>query len=174
MIHLAKRPFSSVQEMEAVMIQRWNSKVGRLDTVYYLGDFAWYAEDGRRVLPKLNGRIHLIEGNHEVSSIVKGFQSHDIYREIEVEGQKIVLFHYPIRSWNGAFRGSWHLHGHVHTMLDHIPWGKSMDVGVDSHNFYPVSFEEVREIMVNKPLWTQEAGFLGLPRLGAKLEEVKQ
>ena len=35
------RPFGDVAEMEQALISNWNSRVGRDDTVYVLGDFIW-------------------------------------------------------------------------------------------------------------------------------------
>jgi calcineurin-like phosphoesterase family protein len=61
---------------------------------------------------------------------------------IVIEGQQVVLAHYAQRSWIGAFRGAWHLFGHSHGNLS--PRGRSFDVGVDVHDFRPLSFEEVK------------------------------
>ena len=40
-IELAKRPFTTVEEMDEVMIKRWNAVVTANDVVYHLGDLAW-------------------------------------------------------------------------------------------------------------------------------------
>jgi calcineurin-like phosphoesterase family protein len=40
-IKLAQRPFASIEEMNEVLVERWNSTVGSDDTVYHLGDFSW-------------------------------------------------------------------------------------------------------------------------------------
>ena len=34
---------------------------------------------------------------------------------INIHGQKIVLSHYPLMEWQSMSRGSWHLHGHIHS-----------------------------------------------------------
>ena len=44
-IEYCKRPFSSVEEMNQVMIDRWNEVVGPDDHVYHLGDFAFGHND---------------------------------------------------------------------------------------------------------------------------------
>ena len=36
-----KRPFTTVEEMDAELIKRWNNKVGTGDLVYVLGDMIW-------------------------------------------------------------------------------------------------------------------------------------
>ena len=62
----------------------------------------------------------------------------------------IVLCHYPMREWNGCYRGAWHLHGHVHGRLNHAPLGHSMDVGVDSGGYRPWSFAEIAEVLKDR------------------------
>jgi calcineurin-like phosphoesterase family protein len=39
-IKYCNRPYTSVQEMNEDLIQRWNNQVKPEDTVYYLGDFS--------------------------------------------------------------------------------------------------------------------------------------
>ena len=41
-----KRPFASVEEMDAELIRRWNAKVGKVDLVYVLGDMIWKSRKG--------------------------------------------------------------------------------------------------------------------------------
>jgi calcineurin-like phosphoesterase family protein len=64
---------------------------------------------------------------------------------INLEGEHIVLSHYPIGEWDRKHYGSWCLHGHSH--CNYHNGGKILDVGVDCHNFYPWSFEEIKEYM---------------------------
>ena len=65
-----KRPFADIDEMDAVMIQRWNEKVAITDEVYHLGDFAMCSVSRlRNVLSQLNGKIYLIVGNHESTAL---------------------------------------------------------------------------------------------------------
>ena len=64
-IKLANRPFSSVQEMDEVMIERWNSVVKKNDTVYHLGDFAFRGAPANNYKKKLSGNIICLQGNHD-------------------------------------------------------------------------------------------------------------
>jgi calcineurin-like phosphoesterase family protein len=61
--------------------------------------------------------------------------------------QSIVLFHYALRVWNRAHYGAWHLYGHSHGTLPDIPGSLSLDVGVDCHDFTPLSYNEVKAMM---------------------------
>ena len=58
------RPFSSCEEMDETMVERWNSVVKAKDTVYHLGDVA-IPRGGLANLVKCNGRKILIRGNHD-------------------------------------------------------------------------------------------------------------
>jgi calcineurin-like phosphoesterase family protein len=72
------------------------------------------------------------------------------YAEVAVDGQLIILFHYPISSWNYMAHGAWMLHGHEHSSVkEHLPEGsngKILDVGWDYFKT-PVSFETIDKIM---------------------------
>jgi calcineurin-like phosphoesterase family protein len=84
------------------------------------------------------------------------------YLEISIDGQFIVLCHYPMASWNHSYKGSWMLHGHSHGSLfvnepkDHwYKTSKIMDVGIDCAfdrygEYKPFSIKEIREIMNKK------------------------
>src|SRR5690606_13737518 len=61
--------------------------------------------------------------------------------------QPIALMHFPILSWDGMHHGTWMLHGHCHGSLPDTG-GQRMDVGVDTNNLYPYSYEDVKKRMV--------------------------
>ena len=45
-----------------------------------------------------------------------------------------------------------HLHGHVHLPPNlRVNEGRVMDVGVDGNDLYPISLEEIRNIMKDRP-----------------------
>jgi calcineurin-like phosphoesterase family protein len=142
--------------MDKALVDNWNSVVTPQDVVYHLGDFAFgrgtTTEYVSKLAKQLHGNIHLINGNHEklAHSIPWRFGSIKDCAEIEVENQSIILFHYGMRTWHHDLRGAWHLYGHSHSTLP--PYGKSFDVGVDSWNFYPVSFVGIKAAMDLRPV----------------------
>lgn len=162
------RPYATVQAMNDAYIAQWNSQVQGNDTVCYLGDFCWGNFDNvRRFARNLNGKIILIPGNHD--RWVKPYRNKNLAETqpiVSASGhiwkirsplvtirerlQKIVLCHYPLRSWDSSFHGSWHLHGHVHKHLN--PWGMSMDVGVDGSGGMLYSFEDVQKYMEKRKI----------------------
>jgi len=149
------RPFETADEMDEEMTQRWNSVVKPQDTVYHLGDFAWWHWSASHVtmqVERLNGHKHLIYGNHDRKTTrqSQGWASMSHYKKIRVIDQKIILFHYACRVWDCKHHGSWQLFGHSHGGLTDFPQDLSIDVGVDCHEFTPVLFEQLEEIMTHK------------------------
>ena len=138
---LFRRPFASTAAMDEALIQRWNAVVGPGDTVWHLGDFAIRQEAARMaaILKGLNGTKHLVAGNNDTEATrgLAGWASvHDLV-EIEIAGRRLVLCHYPLRSWNGMGKGALQLHGHSHGRLK--PLTRQHDVGVDVWDFAPVA-----------------------------------
>ena len=107
-INIQRRPFTSVAEMDATLIANWNAVVGHDDEVWHLGDVARRASDVPSLLERLNGRKHLIAGNNDPvdTRSVAGWVSVGDYAEVELDGRKLVLCHYPFRAWNGQHRGA--------------------------------------------------------------------
>jgi len=160
-IEYCQRPWANVEEMNAGMIARWNSRIQPDDEVHFIGDFAFCGTTkAQDVFAQLAGRKHLILGNHDYQSAKKlGWESmrdyalirpHIEYQDDEGELKKIphpiVLCHFPILSWDGMAHGSWHLHGHCHGSLKDTG-ALRMDVGVDPNDWFPVSLEEVQAKM---------------------------
>ena len=64
------RGFSSVDEMNATLIENWNATVSPDDTVWILGDFAMGKIDTTLgIARQLNGYKFLVPGNHDRCSI---------------------------------------------------------------------------------------------------------
>lgn len=158
-IKYAKRPFVNVDEMNEEMINRWNAVVTKSDFVYHLGDFAFEKDEAKLIwiISRLNGEIHLIEGNHDnkmSSKVKKQFASISPFKELKVvdpDGwgghQSVTLCHYALRTWNKSHFGSYSLFGHSHGSLPDDNNALSLDVGVDCWDFYPVEYEQIKERM---------------------------
>ena len=149
-INIWRRPFASTAEMDALLIAHWNAVVMPGDEVWHLGDVARRAADVAGLLGRLNGTKHLIRGNNDPDATLaaEGWASVGDYAELEMGGRKLVLCHYPFRSWNGQHRGALNLHGHSHGRLKPIP--RQFDVGVDAHGFAPVTLDALLAPVPNK------------------------
>jgi len=127
--------------------------VKRGDVVYHLGDFyitgfkKEFVKDVDNMISRLNGNIHLIIGNHDNSPVLsaKGFRSKKIRRCVTVEGQRIILDHYSLRSWQFKSDGAWMLFGHSHGALEVPATQPTCDVGVQANGGFPVAFEDLKK-----------------------------
>jgi calcineurin-like phosphoesterase family protein len=142
-LNIWKRPFASAAEMDAALAAAWNEAVGPGDEVWHLGDFARRPADVPALLARLHGVKHLVRGNNDPPATLAaaGWGSVQDYAEIELEGRRLVLCHYPFRSWNGQHKGAIDLHGHSHGRLKPLP--RQIDVGVDVWGWRPVRLAEL-------------------------------
>lgn len=157
-IRFCSRPFQNIEEMNEVLIENWNKVVSKDDTVFHLGDFAFGGSSvWNSIIPRLNGHINLIIGNHDRKNLRQGYMSFfDMVvpqLQIEIEDTSIYLNHYPFLCYGGSYRGVWQLFGHVHSGpgadgLDisrlRVLLPTQYDVGVDNNNFTPISYREVK------------------------------
>lgn len=146
-LRYCRRPFSSVEEMDAEMIERWNAAVSPGDLVVHLGDFA-LASRARitDLVDALNGRKVLLLGNHDRSATAMRSCGFDEVHKgcYEVEGLRCV--HDPSEADARASPGETTLCGHVHDL-----WAEStrpdgarlINVGVDVRGFRPVALHDI-------------------------------
>lgn len=160
-IGFCNRPFKNVEEMNEALIENWNRVIGDDDIVFHLGDFCLGGSaEWTKVLDRLNGKIYLIMGNHDMKNLRQGYTNRfeliTMQMHIEIGKQKIYLNHYPFLCYGGAYKDTWQLFGHVHTSNNNTGKDKSRleylfptqyDVGVDNNDFTPVSFEQVKNII---------------------------
>ena len=160
-IGFCSRPFKNVNEMNETLITNWNRVVGVDDIVFHLGDFCLGGSaEWTNVLNRLNGKIYLIVGNHDMKNLRQSyydrFEEIVMQKHIEIGKQKIYLNHCPFLCYGGAYKDTWQLFGHVHTSKNNTGKDASRlnmlfptqyDVGVDNNNFTPVSFDQVKAII---------------------------
>jgi calcineurin-like phosphoesterase family protein len=167
-IDYCNRPFQTTYEMNAAIIARHNAVVGPQDIVYNVGDFALNEKFVQEVVCQLNGKQHLISGNHDSchshrgkykKAILKyleyGFVSVQEQLELQICNRTVLITHMPFfRETNtdqrySQFRpidkGQFLICGHVHDK-----WkinGRQINVGVDQWNFTPVSETELCNVI---------------------------
>lgn len=153
----ASRQGDDEVHMTELMIEAWNNKVAPNDLVYHLGDVSFgKKEETKDVLHRLNGNIILILGNHDNEENMKQMKRFDEvtrYKEIRHNGERCILFHYPIFEWDQLHRGTIHFYGHVHGRGLPMPEGRSCDVGIDTRtDMAPYSLDEIVEQMLGRPI----------------------
>ena len=161
-IKYCKRPWSSgtdsdgntivtdadIQRMNDDMVANWNSVVGRDDTVWHLGDFCLGKKDNiSLILPKLNGKINLVMGNHDHQPLKFYYDCgfHRVYDKPVIVNGFYILSHAPLQ-WvqdDGPYAN---IFGHVHDQaLYKTVTKRSLCACVERWNYTPVSWERVQE-----------------------------
>lgn len=150
-IKFCSRPFNNVKEMNEALIENWNECVKPDDEVYHMGDFS-FGKSPQVTAAKLNGRKHLIKGNHDkqhhIELISPYFEWIKDYYSLRVGKQRFILFHFPIRNWHHCYKGTIHLFGHSHGGTPDL--GRSTDVGVDCWDYKPVHVDTILKYMEGK------------------------
>jgi calcineurin-like phosphoesterase family protein len=133
--------------MDNEIIKRHNEVVGADDIVVHGGDFT-LKKDAEQYIRRLNGQHIFLKGSHDYwMNSKKDIDYLQIWEE-KINGIYVVVCHYAMRTWSASHYNSWQLFGHSHGKLCGV--GKQMDIGVDTHNFFPYSFEEIKKIMDKK------------------------
>jgi len=150
------RDFNTIEDMNSVIVDNINSKIGPDDTLIHLGDFSFGGFDkiGQFLDRLVCKNIHIVLGNHDHhiknnrENIHDRFLSIQNYLEVNIGGADFVLSHYPLCSWNQLSKGAIQLHGHVH-LPTNKKWGngKRLDVGVDGNNYQPYKLTEIVHMM---------------------------
>lgn len=166
-IRLCNRPFKDMEEMNEKLVENWNKVVPENGTVFHLGDFAFGGSAlWNSIIPRLNGQIYLILGNHDRKNIRQGYMDKFVdvvpQMQIDIEGRSVYLNHYPFLCYGGSYRDEnsvWQLFGHVHSGprsggLDcdrlGVLFPYQYDVGVDNNNYTPISWTEVKAKIQNQ------------------------
>jgi calcineurin-like phosphoesterase family protein len=146
--HYKNDGVEDVEYMNETMISEWNDIVEQKDTVYILGDVAFLPSlKAINIMKRLSGNKILIAGNHD-KKILKDpvfrscFQSIHDYLEVNYDGTKICMFHYPIAEWNQMHRGSVHFHGHLHGSVSGMEEYRCRDMGMDATGSIVITMEE--------------------------------
>lgn len=137
--------FSSVSEMDEIMIANWNSVVNPGDRVYHLGDvFFGDKERFKSLWPRLNGRKDLIVGNHDdIKFLANGGFFRKIHMWKVMPDHNLLLSHVPVHPDNLKMhkRDVVNVHGHTHVRGS--PKGPYVSVCVELRNYTPVNIEDI-------------------------------
>jgi calcineurin-like phosphoesterase family protein len=154
-----KRGFSSVDEMNEEIIKRHNKVVAADDEVFCLGDCVLNdLEKGLNCMRQLNGKIHIIRGNHD--SAIKCLGYVKLPNVVDVQDGRylrtghhmLFLSHYPCICGNADEKFFSQkvisLCGHAHATDPFLQWTKDNLIyhcEVDAHNCEPIDLETIME-----------------------------
>lgn len=153
-IRLSKRPFETIEEMDEALIKNHNAVVTDNDDVYIGGDICYKCNDPLSYIKRLKGRKHLIVGNHDKfllrnSEVRKCFVEIKDILDINDNGRRVILCHYPMVEWDGYYRDVVHFYGHIHNNFDNPTSqyiGKiknAYNIGVDVIGYKPLTYEQI-------------------------------
>ena len=159
------RGFNNVTEMNENIVKNWNAVVTKEDDVYLLGDVMLNDnETGLKLLKSLNGKIHIVTGNHCTSSRIELYKS--AYNVVEVlpcatnlkyKGYLFYLSHYPTITSNNDVDKPLkarviNLAGHIHTPDRWHDWDKGLiyHVEMDAHNCTPIALDTIIQEIIEK------------------------
>jgi len=147
-LELSKRPFNNVLEMSETIVDNWNNVVENHDTVYHLGDFG-----SVEFINCLEGKIKFIPGNYDdqktLDYLVK--KNVTILEQdylLKIKEYEFCLVHEPYET--KMSEDNFFLFGHIHKLQ--MVKINGLNVSVDCHNFFPLSFKDVlfyRNAIVN-------------------------
>ena len=147
--------FSSSEDHDTEFLKRYNKIITDEDDVYILGDLMLNNnEHGLNILNQLNGKIHIILGNHDTTTREELYRGCRNVVEIclskilKIGKQYYFLCHYPTITANYDDKPYKqhliNLHGHTHFKEKFYNDNPFMyNVALDAHNCYPVSIEQI-------------------------------
>lgn len=125
-IRYDRRPWETIEEMDAALIANWRRTVRDEDTVYHIGDVSMWGDQTSPLgyLLQLTGQIRIIPGNHDAWLVAAAEQVKEatdgrvqvMAPLLEVKGVAIAtlwLCHYALETWDRRHK-TIHLHGHTH------------------------------------------------------------
>lgn len=165
------RGFNSIEEHDEVIIKNWNELVSPEDEVYHLGDVMLNDnEHGLKCINRLNGKIHLIIGNHDTSTRIELYKqcpnivSIDYAKEIKIGKNYFWLCHYPTITANYDDNKPWakhliNIYGHTHQTEKFYKIKETLEINpymycvcLDAHNNRPVELNEIIEDIKNQKM----------------------
>ena len=137
--------FRTIYEMNETIVQNWNSVVKPKDIVYLLGDIVWTLE-AFQYLRRLQGRIKIILGNHDLFQVDKYLDVAEIVcgadQIVVKDFGKIILTHIPVHPQQLSERFRMNIHGHLHEVqIKNDP--RYVCVSCEQVNFTPINLEEI-------------------------------
>lgn len=152
------RPYETVEQMNAGIVNNWKQLIKDDDTVFVLGDLGFCGiEKLRAEIEQLPGQIYVIQGNHDSDKILAKLKEEGLIKDYcklqyvtiigdeECPEQDLTLCHFPMVDWYNKEKGAWMVHGHQHQLPETPSCSvKHWDVGLDKNHGSPITFEQLK------------------------------
>lgn len=145
-----ERGFPSDQEMFDTYIDNWNSRVGKNDVVYHLGNFAWDPISCESSMVHLQGKINFIQAHYDSHmpdmSLIKMGKHILLQNQIAIiPDTNCIVSYWPMLDWPGKEEGIIHVHGgDVPTDIEN---GYRFNANIDNWNNAPIELEFFKELI---------------------------
>lgn len=138
------RPFNSLEEHDETIIANHNALVDPSDRVYLLGDVC-INRRYRHLLGRLQGRLVLVKGNHDIFKIQDYLPYFDDIRAYVVQkdhdGNKVILSHIPVHP-DSLDRWGTNIHGHLHyNKVKNDEKGRYVCVSLEHTDYKPIEVQ---------------------------------
>lgn len=147
-----KRGFSSAEEMNEHIVEKWNSVVRKGDVVYLLGDITM-EKATYDILDRLKGFKKVILGNHDMPQHIGKLLDHvnSVCGMMKYKSSALrtsmFLTHCPIHPMELDYRVSYNIHGHVHE--NSIPDDRYINVSCEAVDYTPRTLEELISVKLS-------------------------
>lgn|GEM_PF-123172 len=140
-LDLFRRPFANIKDMNWAIIKNWNELVSIKDKVYHLGDFG-----NIEYLKYLNFQeMYLIPGNYDNDEILDILRKDERISIVPSNSLTVTVGDKNFRCIHEPEKGKdpslFYLFGHIHNLQKVKRNG--LNVGVDCHNYKPISEEDL-------------------------------
>jgi len=146
------RDFKDIEEHDETIVKNHNDLVDPKDRVYMLGDIVINRRN-MHILGRLNGRLCLVKGNHDIFKLQDYTPYFDDIRayvvQLDQNKNKTILSHIPIHP-ESLGRWGTNIHGHLHfrKVLDQTGKEDSQYkcVSLEHTNFKPIQIHEALKL----------------------------
>ena len=134
------RGYTTIEEHDRDLIEKWNSIVTDNDTVWHLGDVYFGGAKNHAMLGELRGIKRLVLGNHDAYPL-------EIYQQYfrRIYGaapyKDCLLTHVPVHTQQMGRRFRLNVHGHMHSHILNDP--RYVCVSVEQTDGYPVLLKDI-------------------------------
>jgi len=140
------RGFRDLEEMNSTIINNWNNKVNKDDTVWVLGDVGFKGVEGLKLVKELKGNKKLILGNHDHLNLIQYFKYFSSVKAM-AERKGYLMTHIPVHQQeitgvHGRWKGN--IHGHLHNRFHPDDWIYQC-VSMENVDYTPILFDDVVE-----------------------------
>lgn len=151
------RGFPNITEMNETIVKNFNSIITNNDDLYLLGDcILGNSASSLEYLQQLNGKIHIILGNHDTSARIELYKT--LPNVIDIKYADVIkynkcsfyLSHYPTMTANLDEDAPLKTrvinlcgHSHIKNRFKDMDKGLIYHVEIDCHNNFPILLDEI-------------------------------